>query len=139
MDRLALTGGARVHQAPATHVESQPTDLSREQSVHVGPVQGVEDLGPVTSLALLPASPNPFFPTTTLGFALPSSGTVRLTVLDLAGRTVRTIAEGNLRGGRHAYIWDGRDDAGHSLPNGLYFTRLETEQGAMSRKVVLTK
>jgi len=74
---------------------------------------------------LLPARPTPFASTTTLSFALPAPQHVRLTVVNAAGRRVRTLLDEDRQGGGHAAVWDGADDAGRRVPAGLYFGVLE--------------
>lgn len=106
---------------------------------HVGPITAVETLGGSTTLALMPASPNPSSPETTLRFTLPNETDVELAIHDLSGRKVRTIADGMLAAGTHAYRWTGEDDTDRALPNGLYFVSLFAEGRKLSRKVVIAK
>ncbi|MCR4439556.1 MAG: FlgD immunoglobulin-like domain containing protein [bacterium] len=44
---------------------------------------------------------------------------------NVAGRKVRTLAEGLQAAGWHQLRWDGRDDRGGPLPRGVYFCRLK--------------
>ena len=63
---------------------------------------------------------------------------MRLRVLDLEGRTVRTLAEGVLPAGRHQIRWQpGRD--GSPAPAGLYFVLYETPAGRFVRRVVVAR
>lgn len=94
--------------------------------------------GPVP-VVLHGASPNPFNPSTTLRFELAAPSPLRLTVHDLAGRTVRQVARGWWPAGAHELPWDGRDDAGARLASGSYFLRIELPQAAVSRPVILLK
>lgn len=77
------------------------------------------------ALLLLACRPNPFNPSTTIGFELPAPAQARLAVYDLTGRLVRTLVDGSLPRGRHEATWDGRDAAGRSVASGLYIARLE--------------
>lgn len=108
-------------------------------SFHVEQLTSVEELGGDRALALLPANPNPFNPATKLRFDLPLSGPVKLTVHDIEGRLVRTLADGQVAAGRHAYLWDGKDGAGRSMPSGLYFVRLDADHRSLSRKILMAK
>ena len=89
---------------------------------------------------LQPNRPNPFNPRTTLEYSIGEIGTVTLTVFDIAGRRVRGL-EGPLQRdpGDYAVSWDGRDDAGRSLPSGLYVVRLRAGLVQASRTVVLLR
>jgi hypothetical protein len=106
---------------------------------HVGPLVAVEEVGGAAALALDPAMPNPFAPATTLRFSLPAQEAVRFAIHDLAGRVVRTLVAENLGAGTYTTSWDGRDDAGHDVAGGIYFARLATSTGTLTRKVVLAR
>ena len=59
--------------------------------------------------------PNPFNPSTTIGYQLPESGQVHLSVYNLLGQEVRTLVSGTLEAGYYTLDWDGRDDFGRQL------------------------
>jgi flagellar hook assembly protein FlgD len=67
------------------------------------------------------------------------SGPVTVEVFDVTGRRVRTLVSGDLSAGRHELAWDGRDDAGRSVANGLYFYRARGTDGAVTRKVLMNR
>jgi hypothetical protein len=86
--------------------------------------------------------PNPFAGSTDLRFNLSpraSAGAVRLTVVDVAGRQVRTLVDGRLSAGTQLQRWNGADDLGRALPSGIYFSRLQTDEGVRTQKVILTR
>jgi hypothetical protein len=68
--------------------------------------------------------PNPFNPMTTVFLEIPRSGSVRVEIFDLAGRRVRTLANGFYEAGGHELVWRGRNDAGGDVSSGVYFVRL---------------
>jgi len=74
----------------------------------------------------------------TFAMAQPAAGRVRLTVLDVGGRTVRTLADGTHAAGTWIERWDGRDAAGRAVAAGLYFVRFESAGAGATRKLVLT-
>ena len=57
---------------------------------------------------------------------LPIASDVNVTVYDLLGRRVRDLQNGRMDEGDHVVAWDGRDDAGQALSQGIYFLRLIT-------------
>jgi hypothetical protein len=88
------------------------------------PGTGVDDTA-AGRVRLLPVSPNPFNPTATIRFELPSRRTVDLRVVTPTGRVVRKLIVGEVReGGPHEAAFDGRDEAGTELASGLYFVEL---------------
>jgi hypothetical protein len=85
-------------------------------------------------------APNPFRASTTIRYAVAVSTSVRLEVIDLAGRRVRLLVSGDeVEAGSHVASWDGRDDAGRKLGAGLYFCRLESLGAVRSRRMVLIR
>ncbi|UYZ59090.1 T9SS-dependent M36 family metallopeptidase [Hymenobacter latericus] len=73
-----------------------------------------------TSAAMLSAAPNPADSRTTLWFEVPQNGPFRLEVIDMQGRVVRVLAEGEARVGqqyRHEFVRE-------KLRGGLYIVRL---------------
>jgi hypothetical protein len=85
---------------------------------------GVND-GPVTAFALSPVRPNPARNASTVTFALPVAAHVHVGVLDVQGREVLVLADGDYGAGRHAAQI--RTSAGNrALTPGLYFVRMIT-------------
>jgi hypothetical protein len=78
--------------------------------------------------------PNPFNPTTTIQFTLPERSYVRLTVTDLLGRDLATIADGELEAGTHTSVFDG-----NRFTSGVYFYRLQSGSFVQTKKLVLIK
>ncbi len=101
----------------------------------------VDDATPLVPahVTLAGAHPNPFNPQTTIAFALPRAGKVDLAIYDLAGRRVATLVSGMLTAGPHAAVWSGRNAQGGAVASGVYVTRLVTDDGAQTRKVMLVK
>jgi subtilisin family serine protease len=99
---------------------------------------GVEDLLPAR-LVLSQNVPNPFNPATKISFALPTRGQVDLRVFDVRGALVRTLATGELEAGFHDFMWTGMSDAGVQVPSGVYFYRLRTAEGDITRSMTLLK
>lgn len=87
-------------------------------------VGGAGDLG-----FAAPAHPNPFGTATKLAFTLAEPGAVRLEIVDIAGRSVVTLADAWMAAGRHEFTWNGRTDSGESAPAGVYFARFTDARG----------
>ncbi len=84
--------------------------------------------------------PNPFNPQTTIEFELPDDQIVSLSVYDLSGRSVKTLARNaSYSAGSHSVTWRGRDENGSDVPSGSYIIRLETDSGVEARKVALVR
>jgi hypothetical protein len=87
----------------------------------------------------LAVSPNPFRSVAGINWQLPSAGRVRLTVYDVTGRAVRTLVNDLVQPGSYTSSWDGCDDAGRLLANGMYLYRIETKAGRVTTKAVMLR
>ncbi len=74
----------------------------------------------------LSISPNPAR-VSQVTFALPQKSTVDLSVFDVTGRRVATIAKGVIEPGVHTRPWTGQGADGSELRAGLYFFRLRVD------------
>jgi hypothetical protein len=83
--------------------------------------------------------PNPFNPVTRIPFVLTTRLSVRLTVYDVLGRRVKQLAEGEMDPGQHEVDWDGTDEYGRIVANGIYFCRMQVGTFCVSRKLILTR
>jgi subtilisin-like proprotein convertase family protein len=95
-------------------------------------------LGPI-SYNLAQNSPNPFNPSTSITFALASDAEIDLSIFNIRGEKVRTLASGAMSRGSHTLTWDGRDDNGSGVASGIYFYRITSEQFSGSKKMILMK
>lgn len=88
----------------------------------VGPLAGESD---VANIQVGAARPSPFRVETEIPITIRGSIPVRVTIVDVSGRTVRTLDAGNLITGTRAVRWDGRDDHGAIVAAGIYFARVQ--------------
>lgn len=94
---------------------------------------------PTSRLQLSQNRPNPFTSTTSMSFALPKAGQVDLSVFDVSGRRVATIANGTMEAGTHSITWDGKDASGRSVATGVYLARLESAGEVVTQELVRVK
>lgn len=95
------------------------------------------ELGSVGRVALSPARPNPFGGTTSLALTLPVGGPAEVAVFDAAGRRVATLLrEADAAAGTYMLAWNGADDSGGMVAGGVYFVRVVSGTGNLSRKLL---
>jgi len=83
--------------------------------------------------------PNPFNSTTKIGYDLPSTSQVTLTVFDLLGRKVRILVDEHQNAGHYEIAWNGTDNFGWDVPTGVYIVRLKSNGSEQWGKVLLTR
>ncbi len=94
---------------------------------------------PVSRVEMLQNVPNPFNPTTTIGYLLPSEASVKLEVFDVRGRRVVTLRDEVTPAGSHRVSWNGEDRYGNPVSSGFYYYRLTAGKKTLQRKMLLLK
>jgi hypothetical protein len=90
-------------------------------------------------LVLEPVRPNPVREAASLVYGLPSGGPVRLSVWDTQGRLVTTLLDGKHSAGTDIVEWATTDRSGNPVPSGVYFCRLSSSEGRITRRLVLVR
>ncbi len=94
--------------------------------------------------ALLANYPNPFNPETWIPYHLANPAEVTLTIYATNGTVVRTLSLGHQAAGfyqsrNRAAYWDGKNDVGESVANGIYFYNLSAGNFTATRKMLILK
>lgn len=106
-----------------------------ELEVYGSPLASIEQAGPLPArFALHENYPNPFNPTTMIGFDVPHASQVSITVFDILGRTVAEVLDGQVSAGAHQVEWN----AG-GVASGVYFCRMAAGGFAQTRKLLFQK
>ncbi|MBL0061647.1 MAG: T9SS type A sorting domain-containing protein [bacterium] len=84
--------------------------------------------------ALHSAYPNPFNPSTTIAFALPSEQLVKIAIHDIQGREVAQLVNSRLSAGEHVVEWNASRFA-----SGTYFATLHAGKWQAQTKLTLLK
>ena len=93
------------------------------------------DVNPVPDVfALHRAYPNPFNPSTLIGYDLPRDSHVSLEIFDLNGRSVKTLINGYFRAGKHQVAWNA-----DQISSGIYLVRLVTGKKVFNQKITYLK
>ena len=77
--------------------------------------------------------PNPTTGDLNIKFELKESSEVNISIKDINGRVVTQVLQAKLNAGDHVYY----KDISHELARGMYFISLQTEQGIMTKKIVV--
>jgi hypothetical protein len=83
--------------------------------------------------------PNPFNPSTTIGFSVPESAHVTLSIYDMTGRLVTTLVDGTVDMGVHMVEWNGEDSSGSMVSAGVYIYALESADMVVTNKMIFMK
>jgi len=89
---------------------------------------------PDNTVVLYPNYPNPFNPTTTIKYDLPTASRVSLKVYDILGREVRNLVDGFRNAGSHEVTLNATD-----LSSGVYFYRLNAGDFVETKRLLLLR
>jgi hypothetical protein len=78
--------------------------------------------------------PNPFNPLTTISFGIADKSNVVLTVFDVIGTEITTLVNEEKEAGKYKVSFDAK-----TLPSGIYFYTLKTNQFIQTRKMILLR
>ncbi|MBD3287813.1 T9SS type A sorting domain-containing protein [candidate division KSB1 bacterium] len=104
----------------STDVASQPTETPKEYQLSQN-------------------YPNPFNPTTTIKYGIKNTDHVKLTVFNMLGQKIKTLVNENVKAGSHQVTWNGTNELGQKVSNGIYFYRLESGKFSQTMKMLLLK
>ena len=91
--------------------------------------------GPSAALSLDRPYPNPITENASLGFSVPFSGNVEISVYDVSGRMVESILSGSVESGAHSVNWA----PGSEIASGVYFIRLTTDGGVLTQQAMVIR
>jgi len=83
--------------------------------------------------------PNPFTRSVMLKYALPKPGKISLKIYNCLGQLVRILDKKTVQPGFYQAIWDGRDDLGRRLADGVFFCQFIADDYVATKKIVLVK
>ncbi|MCA0387272.1 MAG: choice-of-anchor A family protein [Bacteroidetes bacterium] len=97
-------------------------------------VKEIETASSPAGFSLSDNYPNPFNPETVIEFSVPLKENVDLSVYNVLGELVSTLATGELEAGRYSVKFDAQQ-----LPSGIYIYRLSSGTNVISKKMILMK
>ena len=89
--------------------------------------------------------PNPVRTSTTISFSLPRNiatdlhGLTRIKIYNIKGQLVKKCEVRNAKCGMNSMVWDGKDENGEPVANGIYFYKLSTDKKSITKKMILLR
>lgn len=105
----------------------------------VEPVANDDVVQPSPASAITSIYPNPFTSEGRIAYRVKDSGNVKIEVYNLLGQKVRMIEDANKNAGTYTVTWNGADDHGNQLGNGIYFVRMNSGDHQDTKKVMLVR
>ncbi len=83
--------------------------------------------------------PNPFNPETNIEYNLKSSAQVSITIYNVQGKQIRSLANNYRQTGTYTIRWDGVNESGTLVPSGVYFIRISAGNETLNHRIVMMK
>jgi len=100
---------------------------------------GIEDANPMGPGQIRNA-PNPFNATTNISFNLNQSSPVSISIYNIAGQLVNTLADNqSFNEGSNSIQWNGCGESGTRVSPGVYFCRLNANGISQTHRMLLVK
>ena len=113
-------------------------DLSAEAVNVVGWNESIMEAGPIfefpSQFSLGRAYPNPFNPSTEISLSIERKADITLSVLNISGQVISTLASGSYDSGDYSFRWDASN-----FSSGIYLIQIASGSYVETQKVTLVK
>jgi len=108
--------------------------------IKTAPDVGIEETESLQKVFFISQSePNPFADKASIKYELPQSSNVHIVIYNLLGQEIKTLVNEKQVMGTHTVIWDGRDNAGEKVSNGIYFLKFHAGEYSSARKLIMLR
>ncbi len=84
-------------------------------------------------------SPNPFAKCVDIHFTISGSGIIKATIYSALGEKIVTLFNCHTHPGGHHLTWDGTDNRGQPVSEGVYFLKMKTPEQTITKKVIFVR
>ena len=99
----------------------------------------LEEVNLPTKVKLNQNYPNPFNPITKISYEMPSDGFVKVSIIDMMGREVKTLVKSSQVPGMRFVTWNATDNNDQPVSAGVYLYKIQTRGITKTRKMVFLK
>jgi len=83
--------------------------------------------------------PNPFSDQLTISYTVKNMAKVSLSIINLTGQTVNELVNQSMSAGNYTARWNGKNIEGKSLPDGVYFYKLQIGNDVSNTRILKVK
>jgi len=123
----------------AVYSGGQESEASNQIAVDYVPESDSDETAVAGMPGLHGNYPNPFNPSTTISFNVATADVVTIDIYNIRGQHIKSLISGVYAKGTHNIVWNGLDDSGHNVGNGVYLYRMTAGGFTQTRKMVILK
>jgi hypothetical protein len=117
---------------------NDPAGFADDIYCAAGGMTGIEESGRhEAAIGTCRVWPNPTRASVNIEYALRQTGSAGISIYNLMGSLVKRWTRSNTEAGNHIVTWNGTDGTGRRVSPGIYFVRIESAEGNMSKKLQL--
>jgi hypothetical protein len=112
---------------------------SKTYFIKGGPTEIINENSFPLNFKLWQNYPNPFNPLTEISYRLPAFSNVKLIIYNMLGQKIKTLVDSFKTAGEHFVVWDAADERNNPVSSGVYFYRLEVNENALQKMMLLLR
>jgi glucuronoarabinoxylan endo-1,4-beta-xylanase len=112
------------------------TDISGNYQIDMPTLIGSKTNNLPVKFELAQNYPNPFSSSTIIPYNIHKQSNIQVTIYDILGREVRKFAIGHQTAGSYNILWDGRNNFGQIVANGIYLCKLQVGGESQVKKMI---
>ncbi|MEJ2049636.1 MAG: T9SS type A sorting domain-containing protein [Calditrichota bacterium] len=112
------------------------TDISGNYQIDMPTLIGSKTNNLPVKFELAQNYPNPFSSSTIIPYNIHKQSDIQVTIYDILGREVRKFAIGHQTAGSYNILWDGRNNFGQIVANGIYLCKLQVGGESQVKKMI---
>ncbi|RKZ30758.1 hypothetical protein DRQ33_07640 [bacterium] len=114
-----------------------PSGIPHEENAEFG--KRSQQIGNASSEFHISTYPSPFNSQLFISINIPNDDNVTINIYDISGNLIRNIYSGSISMGMHHFKWNGENNRGKTMPNGIYFIRVDSFRITAQSRVILMK
>ena len=115
-------------------------DMDNQVTVSTSALANENEMSLPDKFALHQNYPNPFNPSTQISFDVPvSSDHIMISVYNILGQNINTLANQVMSAGTYTMEWDATDQMGNPVASGIYFYELRSKSFTARKKMLLIR
>jgi hypothetical protein len=115
-------------------IDTTKIDVLNANSARLGQVAGINEISnsPVSEMNVFP---NPSSDNTYISYYLKEESNISVRIMDIVGKEIACLKNGNELSGDHLLMWNGKDESGNAVSNGMYFCVINAGGNSIVKKI----
>lgn len=115
-------------------IDTTKIDILNANTARLGQFVGINEISnsPITEMNVFP---NPSSDNTYISYYLKEAGNATVKIMDIIGKEIACLKNGNEFSGDQLLMWNGKDESGNTVSNGMYFCVINAGGNSIVKKI----